>query len=79
MTIYPSHRVALALVTSLVASMTIGAPIPLAASPLHRPVANHVARPDARFHGMHRAIAPRSPAVRSGDHGDDPLASLHFE
>jgi len=79
MTIHQSRRVVLAVVTLLVTSMTIGAPIPLAASPLHRPIANHVARPDARFNAMHRAIAPHFPAARSGDHGDDPLASLHFE
>jgi hypothetical protein len=79
MTVHQSRRVVLALVTLLVTSMTIGAPIPLATSPLQRPIANHVARSDARFNGMHRAIAPRSPAARSGDHSDDSFASLHFE
>jgi hypothetical protein len=79
MTVHQSRRVVLALMTLLVTSITIGAPIPLAASPLHPPIANHVARPDAQFHGTHRAIAPRSPAAQFGDHGDDPFASLHFE
>jgi hypothetical protein len=79
MTVHQSRRVVLVLVTLLVTNITIGAPIPLAASPLQRPIAKHVTRPDARFDGTHSAIAPRSPAAQSGDHGDDPFASLHFE
>jgi hypothetical protein len=79
MTVHQSRRVALALVTLLVTSITIGAPIPLAASPLHRPIANHVTHPDVRFDGRHRPIAPRSPAAQSRDHHDDPFAALHFE
>ena len=79
MTVHQSRRVVLTLVTLLVTSITIGAPIPLAASPLHRLIANHVAQPNARFHGTHGAIAPSFPAAPFGDHGDDPFASLHFE
>lgn len=93
MTVHQSRRVVLALITLLVTSITIGAPIPLAASPLHPPITKHVARPDAqtspwaRFDNLydlqaprtHRAIAPRSPAAQFGDHGDNPFASMHFE
>ena len=79
MTVHQSRRVVVAHVTLLVTGITIGASIPVAASPRHRPIANHVARPDARFDDTHRAIALRSSAAQSGDHGHDPFASLHFE
>ena len=79
MTVHQSGRATLAFMTLLVASITIGAPIPLAASPLHPPITNHVVRPAPQFHGMHHAITPRSPAAQFGDHGEDPFSSLHFE
>jgi hypothetical protein len=79
MTVHQSRRVVRALVTLVVTTISIGAPIPLAASPLQQPIAKHVTHPDARFDGMRRTIAPRSPAAQFGNYGDDPFASLHFE
>jgi hypothetical protein len=79
MTIHQLRRVVFTLITMLVASIAIGTPISLAASPVHPPIANHVFRPDAQFHGTQRAISPPPPAAHFRDHGDDPLAALHFE
>jgi hypothetical protein len=75
MTVHQSGRATLVFMTLLVASIAIGAPIPLVASPLNPPLANHIVRPAPQLHGMHHAIAPR----QFGNHGDDPFASLHFE
>jgi len=79
MTAHKSRRAVLAFATLLVASTTFGAPIALAASPLHAPIANHVVRPNAPVHGTVRAIAPHSAAAQSGDHVDDPFPFIHLE
>jgi hypothetical protein len=76
MTSHQSRRTALTLTALLLAGMTLGAPMALAANPLHAPprcfVWLHV-----QPHGTVRAMVPHAPAVQP--HTDDPFASLHFE
>jgi hypothetical protein len=79
MTVHQSRRAVLAFATLVVTSITIGAPVPLTAHPLHPPIANHVLRSYAQVHETHKAIAPRSRAAPFGDNVADPFASIHLE
>ena len=78
MTVYQSGRAVLALAALVVASTSIGAPMPLVACPRHPPIAHHV-RSGAQVHRTDKAIAPHFPAARSGDHVADPFAAIHLE
>jgi len=79
MTTHKSRRAVLAFAMLLVASTTLGAPLALAASPVHAPIAKHAVRPYAQVHALVRAITPHSVAGQSDERVDDPFASLHFE
>ena len=79
MTAHQPRRAVLAFATLVVASITIGAPIPLAACPLHAPITKRVVLSVAQVHRTNRAIALPSAAAHFEDHVADPFASMHFE
>jgi hypothetical protein len=79
MTVQQPRRAVLAFATLVVASIMIGAPIPLAACPLHPPIAKRVVMSVARVPRTDKAIVLHSPAAHFEEHVADPFASMHFE
>ena len=73
---HPSRRTALTLMAMLLAGMTFGAPVALAAAPSHAP-ARHLVWPHAQSYVAVRATLPHAPAVQSPT--DDPFATIHME
>jgi hypothetical protein len=76
MTSHQSRRTALTLTALLLAGMTLGAPVALAATPSHTPP-RHSAWQNELTRGTTGATAPHFPVVES--HVDDSFAPLHQE
>jgi hypothetical protein len=76
MTIYHQRRAAFTFTVLLLAGMTLGAPVALAANPPHAQT-RHVAWTNAQPQGTVGEMAPHSPVMES--HVDDPFTSLHQE
>ena len=79
MTVHQPSRAVLAFATLVVSSITIGAPVSLAACPLHAPITRRVVLSVAPVHRTNRAIALPSPTAHFEDHMADPFATMHFE
>ena len=79
MTVHQPRRAVLAFAKLVVASITIGAPVSLAACPLHAPITRRVVLSVAPVHRTNKAIALPSPAAHFEDHVADPFATMHFE
>jgi hypothetical protein len=79
MTVHQPRRAVLAFATVVVASVTIGAPVSLAACPLHAPITRRAVLSVAQVHRTSKAIALPSPTAHFEDHVADPFATMHFE
>ena len=76
MTTYHQRRAAFTFTALLLASMTLGSPIALAANLPHAHT-RHVAWTNAQLQGTVGEIAPHSPVMES--HIDDSFQSMHQE